>query len=159
METRKERAEEDDRSGRNALDPMEIWHIFTRVFRGGKKTIERELEKIGIKPMELRVLFSLSKDGDTTMNSLALENDVTGPWITGIVDELEKKGYAVKIRSLTDRRIIKVSITPEGNRILSQALKVYSELIELVLKNLTPEEQAQFFSILKKIESAIDRSN
>ncbi len=159
METRKEKTEGDDWTQSDPLDPMDIWHIFTRVFRGGKKTIERELEKIGIKPMELRVLFSLSKDGDTTMNSLALENDVTGPWITGIVDDLEKKGYAVKIRSLTDRRIIKVSITPEGDRILSQALKVYSGLIELVLKNLTQDEQAQFFSILKKIESAIDRSS
>lgn len=158
MDTRKDKVEGDGLTNSSALDPTEIWHIFSKVFRGGKKTIERELEKIGIKPTELRVLFSLSKDGDTTMNSLALENDVTGPWITGIVDELEKKGYATKIRSLTDRRIIKVSITPEGNRILSQALKVYSELIELVLKNLTPEEQAQFFSILKKIEGAIDNS-
>ena len=53
------------------------------------------------------------------MNSLATENDVTGPWITGVVDELEKKGYVTKVRSATDRRIIKVSITeyacPERN--------------------------------------------
>jgi DNA-binding MarR family transcriptional regulator len=137
------------------LDTIDLWHIFSRVFRNGKKLIERELEKIGIKPTELRVLFSLSKDHDTTMNSLATENDVTGPWITGVVDELEKKGYVTKVRSATDRRIIKVSITEYGNEALEQGIKVYNKLIELVLRNLSPEESAEFRSILSKIEIAL----
>ncbi len=137
------------------MDTMDLWHVFSRVFRNGKKLIERELEKIGIKPTELRVLFSLSKDRDTTMNSLAAENDVTGPWITGVVDELEKKGYVTKVRSATDRRIIKVSITDHGNEALEQGIKVYNKLIELVLRNLSPEESAEFRSILSKIEIAL----
>ena len=137
------------------MDTMDLWHVFSRVFRNGKKLIERELEKIGIKPTELRVLFSLSKDRDTTMNSLAAENDVTGPWITGVVDELEKKGYVTKVRSATDRRIIKVSITDYGNEALEQGIKVYNKLIELVLRNLSPEESAEFRSILTKIEIAL----
>lgn len=141
------------------LDATELWHIFTRVFRSGKKTIERELEKLGVKPMELRVLFSLSRDGDTTMNSLAVENDVTGPWITGIVDDLERKGFVTKVRSSTDRRIIKVSITENGSVMLAEGMKVYSKLIELALKNLTPEEQIQFRSILSKIEKALSEQN
>ena len=137
------------------LDTIDLWHIFSRVFRNGRKLIERELEKIGIKPTELRVLFSLSKDHDTTMNSLATENDVTGPWITGVVDELEKKGYVTKVRSATDRRIIKVSITDYGNEALAQGIKVYNKLIDLVLRNLSPEESAEFRSILSKIEIAL----
>ena len=89
------------------------------------------------------------------MNSLATENDVTGPWITGVVDELEKKGYVTKVRSATDRRIIKVSITDYGNEALAQGIKVYNKLIELVLRNLSPEESAEFRSILSKIEIAL----
>ncbi len=137
------------------MDTMDLWHVFSRVFRNGKKFIERELEKIGIKPTELRVLFSLSRDHDTTMNSLAAENDVTGPWITGVVDELEKKGYVTKVRSATDRRIIRVSITEHGNEALGQGIKVYNKLIELVLRNLSPEESIEFRSILSKIEVAL----
>ena len=96
------------------IDPLELWHTLSRVIRSRKKIIEKELEGLSLKPMELRVLLSLSREDSIPMNSLAARNDVTGPWITGIVDDLESKGYATKIRSSSDRRIIRVSFTPKG---------------------------------------------
>lgn len=140
-------------------DTMELWHIFTRVARNSKKRMERELDQLGIKPIELRILFTLSKEGPSTMNTLSSENDVTGPWITGMVDEMEKKGFVTKIRSVTDRRSINVSITDAGEDMLARGVKIYTDLISSSLSNLKSDEISQFKEILIKIENALSGQN
>jgi DNA-binding MarR family transcriptional regulator len=136
-------------------DSMVIWHLLSRVFHNGKKKLEQELEKLGVKPMEIRVLYSISQDRETTMNSLASQNDVTGPWITGLVDELEEKGYVTKSRSTTDRRVVKVSITETGSEILKRGIVVYNRLIDMALKGLSESELEEFTKILNSIEKSI----
>lgn len=70
---------------------MDLWHSFSNVYRNGKKRIERELEKHSIKTLELRLLFSISKEGKCPIGSLASEINVTSAWVTGIVEDLESK--------------------------------------------------------------------
>ncbi len=140
------------------IGSMEIWHLLSRVFHNGKKKLELELEKLGVKPMEIRVLYSISQDRETTMNSLASQNDVTGPWITGLVDELEEKGYVTKARSTTDRRIVKVSITESGSEILKNGIVVYNRLIDIALRRLSPSDLEEFTKILSSIEKSISEN-
>lgn len=136
---------------------MELWHIFSRVAINGKRKMERELELKGIKPIELRILYNLSRNGSTPMNSLSSENNVTGPWITGIVEEMEKKGYVSKDRNEFDRRMINVSILEKGKEILSGGLGVYASLISSSLEHLEPEEKEVFRKILLKIEDSLSK--
>ncbi len=134
---------------------MEIWHFLSRVFHIGKKRLEQELEKLGVKPTEIRVLYSISLERETTMNSLASQNDVTGPWITGLVDDLEAKGYVTKTRSTTDRRVVKVSITESGSELLKKGMVVYNNLVNLALKGLSESELDEFRKILSSIEKSL----
>jgi DNA-binding MarR family transcriptional regulator len=136
---------------------MELWHIFSRVAMNGKRMMERELELKGIKPIELRILYNLSRHESVPMNSLSSENNVTSPWITGIVEEMEKKGYVSKERNELDRRAINVTILEKGREILSGGLGVYANLISSSLEHLTPDEKEQFKKILLKIEDSLNR--
>ncbi len=136
---------------------MELWHIFSRVAVNGKRKMERELEQKGIKPIELRILYNLSCNGTTSMNSLSSENNVTGPWITGIVEEMEKKGYVSKDRNEYDRRMINVTILEKGKEMLSGGLGVYASLISTSLENLTQNEKEEFRKILLKIEDSLSK--
>lgn len=138
------------------LEFMELWHSFSRVSRSGRRTMEHELEKLGLKPMEVRVLLALLRNGPSTMNALSSETDVTGAWITGVVDELEKRDYVTKTRSLRDRRVINVELTGKGRDALQEGIKVYTRLIEMSLSNLNKDEIGQFRMILQKIEKGLD---
>ena len=137
---------------------IEIWHFLLRVIHNGKKRMEQDLEKLGVKPTEIRVLYSISLDGETTMNSLAARNDVTGPWITGLVDELETKGYVTKARSTSDRRVVKVSITEAGTEILKKGFVVYNNLVDLALKGLSESDLDEFRKILSSIEKSLSEN-
>lgn len=138
-------------------ETMELWHIFSRVASNGKRNIERELKLVGIKPIELRVLYNLSRDGPTPMNSLSTENNVTSPWITGIVEEMEKKGYVSKTRNEFDRRIINVSILDKGREVLSGGLNIYAKLIANSMTKLSRSEKEDFKKILLKIDAELTK--
>lgn len=139
----------------NDQETMELWHIFSRVATNGKRNIERDLEFMGLKPIELRILYNLSRNGPTPMNTLSAENNVTGPWITGIVDDMEKNGYVAKNRNPSDRRVINVSILDKGQEVLEKGVVVYADLISKSLFNLTAEEKRVFREVLLKIDEAM----
>lgn len=142
----------DERSNPAVEDP---WKTFTSVFRTGRKAIARELDKVGLRSMELRVLLYLDREGPSTMNSLSSDTDVTGPWITGLVDELEKSGYVTRTRSRTDRRVIKVTLTPVGKEVLQKGIQVYTGIQNAVFNDLEAEEIDEFLKILFKLENSL----
>ncbi len=138
---------------------IELWHSFSKVYRNGKKRIERELEKHSIKTLELRLLFSISKEGGCPIGTLASEINVTSAWVTGIVEELENRNLVKKHRNANDRRIIDVSLTPAGKKLVKTGMKIYESLVEEAIKDLSLEELKEFERILMKVNSSIQSSN
>jgi MarR family 2-MHQ and catechol resistance regulon transcriptional repressor len=138
---------------------MELWHSFSKVYRNGKKRIEQELEKHSIKTLELRLLFSISKEGKCPIGSLASEINVTSAWVTGIVEELENRNLVKKLRNPNDRRIIDVSLTPAGKKLVKTGMKIYEDLVGDAIKGLSLEELKEFERILMKVNSSIQSSD
>lgn len=137
----------------------ELWHSFSNVYINGKKRIARELEKHSIKPLELRLLFSISKEGECPIGSLASEINVTSAWVTGIVEELENRNLVRKHRRANDRRIIEVSLTPAGKKLVKTGMKIYEDLVGDAVKGLSPEELKEFERILMKVNASIQSSS
>ena len=83
---------------------VELWELLSQVFRNGRKRLEKELQKISMKQTEIKVLYSISTQHATQMNNLADSLGITGPWITGVVDDLVSKGYVNKFRSKSGKQ-------------------------------------------------------
>lgn len=136
-------------------DLVELWHLSYKIFSLGKKRMEESLAKITLKPIEARILFILGCDNEVPMGRMAEIINVTPAWITGTLDEMERKGYITKIRSLNDRRIVNVKLTGEGTIKLSEGRKLYGEFISGALKPLSEDERKTFREILEKMESVL----
>jgi DNA-binding MarR family transcriptional regulator len=134
---------------------VELWDLLTQVFRNGRRKLETELQKISMKPTELKVLHTISTEGATQMNSLADTLGITGPWITGIVEELASEGYVKKTRSKTDRRIISLSITAAGVRKLSEGMQIYNELLAEALSVLDSDRVQDLKDILELLNGSL----
>jgi DNA-binding MarR family transcriptional regulator len=68
--------------------------------------------------MEIRALFQLGKDPETTAGCLARQADVSPATMTAMLDHLEKDGMVARRRSETDRRQVIVSLTDRGRELL-----------------------------------------
>jgi DNA-binding MarR family transcriptional regulator len=71
----------------------------------------RDLE---LGPPQLHALLWLGRDGPLTMGELARRVWVTEKTVTGLVDRLERDGYLARERDATDRRVVRVRLTPAG---------------------------------------------
>jgi DNA-binding MarR family transcriptional regulator len=62
---------------------------------------------------DLHCLNIIENEGGFTAGELAAEAGLTTGEITGVVDRLERVGYARRVRDPGDRRKINVEVTPE----------------------------------------------
>lgn len=130
---------------------MELWDLLNAVASSFKRVIGMQVDSTSLKPIEIKMLNLLDSNGGMQINSIAENLSVTGPWITGTVKEMQRKGYVKKVRNQGDRRRLNVTITPAGKKILLKSMDKYIMAVSGLLDKLSPGEKEEFKRLLKKI--------
>jgi DNA-binding MarR family transcriptional regulator len=107
----------------------------------------------GITGPQLWVLKTLYQDGSLSLGELSRKMFINPSTITGVIDRLEKKRFVLRIRSEKDRRIVKVQLTPKGNRLARRAPNPIQGKMIYGLKKLKKDE---LFSIHHSIEKLVE---
>jgi DNA-binding MarR family transcriptional regulator len=69
-------------------------------------------ERLGVSDTDLRCLNILENSRGVSAGELAAQAGLTGGAVTGVIDRLEKIGYARRVSDSGDRRRIRVEVTP-----------------------------------------------
>lgn len=69
--------------------------------------------RLGINRTDLDCVSIVQRRGGVTAGELAEEAGLTTGAVTGVIDRLERAGYARRVPDPSDRRRIKVEVTPE----------------------------------------------
>jgi DNA-binding MarR family transcriptional regulator len=69
-------------------------------------------ERLGVNRTDLHCLNAIENSGGLTAGQLATEAGLTTGAVTGVIDRLERAGFARRIPDPTDRRRVKVEVTP-----------------------------------------------
>jgi DNA-binding MarR family transcriptional regulator len=69
-------------------------------------------ERLGVNDTDLHCLNIIENSGGLTAGELAAEAGLTTGAVTGVIDRLEKAGYARRVPDPEDRRRVKVEVTP-----------------------------------------------
>ena len=98
-------------------------------------------------------LYKISRCKDTTVASLArdLENDPAA--MTRALDRLETKGLVVRERSTTDRRVVQLALTAEGQKVAAQVPAVLSDVLNGHLSDFTRDEWQTLLGLLRRMQS------
>ncbi len=78
---------------------------------------------------------------------IALDKPTTG----GVVDRLEAKGLLARAADPSDRRIRRLTLTPDGTRLLKRAEVAVTSAQGRILSPLTVVEQATFVRLLSRL--------
>jgi DNA-binding MarR family transcriptional regulator len=70
-------------------------------------------ERLGVNRTDLHCLNTVENAGGLTAGELARETGLTTGAVTGVIDRLERAGYARRVPDPEDRRRVKVEVTPE----------------------------------------------
>src|SRR5215216_6596422 len=69
-------------------------------------------ERLGVNRTDLHCLNIIQNAGGLTAGELAAEAGLTTGAVTGVIDRLERAGYARRTQDRADRRRVKVEVTP-----------------------------------------------
>jgi DNA-binding MarR family transcriptional regulator len=68
-------------------------------------------QRLGVNETDLHCLNIIENAGGVTAGELAAQSGLTTGAVTGVIDRLEKKGFARRVSDPADRRRVKVEVT------------------------------------------------
>ena len=89
-------------------------------------------------------------NGCGTVAGCAREMQTDAGAMTRMLDRLEAKGLLMRERSVSDRRVVNLVLTPRGAEIAAQIPHVLSEVLNEHLRGFSADEFAQFLKLLQR---------
>ena len=127
------------------------------------KFIENRLKKNKLDdliPTHGNVLTALYESNKKlTMTDIAKKISKDKSTVTPLINKLLELGYIKKEKSKDDKRVTYISLTDKARDIEDTFNSISSEVRETAYKNFTQEEKAEFFRLLKKLNTNFKEAN
>ncbi|MDF2791156.1 MAG: MarR family transcriptional regulator, partial [Neobacillus sp.] len=109
------------------------------------------LSNYKITPPQFVALQWLFEDGDMTIGELSTKMYLAFSTTTDLVDRMEKNQLVVRVKDPKDRRVVRIHLLEEGERIIDEVIKKRQVYLEEVLTNFSLEEIQQLQTNLMKL--------
>ena len=134
---------------------MSIEQAAERLHRVTKELIRRyhfrdwnQICCYGISISQCYILDALAEDGDHSMQQLARRMYKSISTMTRVVGQLVRRGYARRRQDPEDRRVVHVSITPQGKAIVAAVNRDLIETQKAILQTISPDQWEGAFALL-----------
>jgi DNA-binding MarR family transcriptional regulator len=102
--------------------------------------------------LQMETLRYIRENKKVLMKDLAEYLHITPPSTTSIVEDLFKRGLVKRLSDKKDRRIIKISLTTRGKKLLENSLQRKLKEFRKKIEVLSSDEKKSLLKILRKIE-------
>ena len=81
------------------------------------------------------------------------------PTATGLVGRMEERGWVRREHDMQDRRVVRVTLTPEGAEEMRGLHAARRRRLETAINHLTDAERARLLSSLRVLRAALERAD
>ncbi|MEM6825471.1 MAG: MarR family transcriptional regulator [Pseudomonadota bacterium] len=110
----------------------------------------------GLTVAEWRVLVHLQRGGRISVREIHNHVNLEKPRVSRAVGRLERAGLVEKTSSEGDGRLVAISLTMAGLKVLSEVLPAATAFEARLLEGLRADELTTFLSVLEKIHEVLD---
>ncbi|MDY0943862.1 MarR family transcriptional regulator [Priestia megaterium] len=135
----------------------EFQEIFETVFRKLKR--QNELfpkTKYKLADGHILILMYLSRKKVCTVSDITSYLGITSGGGTVLTDALLKHNLITRTRSETDRRVVQLSLTKEGESIVEQIIKQRAEKFTQLFDGMEEDDVQKIISIFYKLDDALE---
>jgi len=140
----------EDITFKNVNELISVIHRYMRRF------FESQMKKYDITPPQFEVLMTLWNEDGIVLSELGRRLSRDGPTITGIIDRMEKKKLVTRKRSMRDRRVIQVYLTPYAWEIKENLMKMQLNAGQELTVNFSQEDIVALNMMLRRILTNIE---
>lgn len=101
---------------------------------------------------DMHVIQAIGVGEPKNMSTIAKLLSVTVGTLTIAMNSLVKKGYVIRERGKEDRRVVYISLSEKGRRAYQHHEEFHRQMIDAILKDLTPEETESLVSALARLD-------
>lgn len=111
-------------------------YIATLVKQKGREI----LSNYTITPPQFVALQWLLEGGDMTIGELSTKMYLACSTTTDLVDRMEKNELVQRVKDPNDRRVVRIHLLDEGERIIAEVVKKRQDYLQNILKNYSKDE-------------------
>lgn len=112
--------------------------------------IDRAVAPLGLTSSQIGVILLLWYESARTPNEMSRVLSYDTGSMTRMLDRLEKKGFLVRRRSLADRRVVELALTPLGRDAAQQLPDLVSNVLSEQLRGFSADEVATLVRLLQR---------
>ena len=115
------------------------------------------LARYGVTASQGYTVLRLPHEGTLSMNELSKSMGVDNSTMTRMVDQLVQKGLVLRHLDDTDRRVVRVGLTPQGRELRGALGKALQDFFAGVLDEIREEERSAIVYALERVNRAMAR--
>lgn len=127
----------------------ELRYISAIIKHNGRKI----LENYTITPPQFIALQWLFEHGDMTIGDLSNKMFLAFSTTTDLVDRMEHNKLVKRVREERDRRVVRIHLLEEGERIIEEVIDKRCDYLHAVLSNFNEGEVQQLSGLLTKLHA------
>ena len=133
----------------------ELGYLVGRLASAMRTGLDRELASFNISSAQWAILEACHEGEADTLTSLARVIPIDSASISRQVERLVRAGLVQRRRSTRDRRLVRLSLTDEGNRLMPElAERVQANNAKFLAGITKREQEAMMRTIQRMLESA-----
>ena len=145
---------EDGPGGGGPLDSLGF--LLSQLGYKSSRRFHQVLEPLGMDPRHLLLLRFVLREEGQSQQALGETLRIPPSRMVALVDHLEERGLVERRANPNDRRARALYVTPEGRRVLGQAMKVAIEHETSLGTSLTADERRQLVELLQKVAAEMN---
>ncbi|WP_421380288.1 MarR family winged helix-turn-helix transcriptional regulator [Bacillus salacetis] len=139
----------------NKLQDMEIFADIEKDLRYISSIIKQKgreiLSQYSITPPQFVALQWLFEGGDMTIGELSNKMYLACSTTTDLVDRMEKTELVERVKDNKDRRVVRIHLLQEGERIIEEVIEKRQQYLQEILKNFSADEIRTLNANLSKL--------
>lgn len=141
----------------NEKTVVELEKLFRYIAEILKQRGRGILTQYPITPPQFVALQWLLEEGDLTIGELSNKMYLACSTITDLVDRMEKNGLVARVKDQHDRRVVRIHLLEEGERIIEEVIKKRQYDLARVLRSFSDEEIVFLEKCLRKLHQEMKK--
>ncbi|GAA0834426.1 MAG: MarR family transcriptional regulator [Cupriavidus sp.] len=112
--------------------------------------MDAALRSLDINAQQMGILLSLTRGMASTPFEISKLLGIDSGLMTRMLDKLEEKGLLERSRSIDDRRVVNLTLTPKGKHVSEELPTIAPEVLNHRLREFSVEEFEEFRRLLQK---------
>ena len=132
-----------------------LWIVLSRCQHALSQLVNRDIAALGLCITDFAVLEALLHKGSLTISEIQAKVLLASGSMTAAVDRLEQRGLAARKSQSGDRRVRRIELTEDGQRLIERVFAEHARHLEEAMQVLDQQEKERLYDGLKKLGRAV----